>query len=157
MCSSHTALRNLMSCLCVNGRITKQPNKGSPKDTAEYCESNEAYLKNAKLSRQIKEEYRTKRKGFTYYLTISLKNFLHNIKTMHNKMKSINLIQRYPETVQGKVVFFCREIWALHWVFGNKELAQKEIQVMLNDSQLNAAGARRILHPETRIKCQICQ
>ena len=72
-------------------------------------------------------------------------------------MKSINLIQRYPETVQGKVVFFYSEIWALHWVFGNKQLAQQEIQVMLNDSRLNAAGVRLILHSETQINCQIYQ
>lgn len=44
LCSSQIARRNFMSCFCVKGSITKQLNNGSPKDTAENWDSNEAYL-----------------------------------------------------------------------------------------------------------------
>ena len=44
MCSSQTARRNFMSCFCVKGRITKQLNNRSPKDTAENWDNNAAYL-----------------------------------------------------------------------------------------------------------------
>ena len=47
-CSSQTAFRNLMSCLCVKGRIKKQANNGSPNETAENWASNEAYLQQKK-------------------------------------------------------------------------------------------------------------
>ena len=49
MCSSQTALRNLTSCLCAKGRITKHPNKASPNETAEYWDRKEAYLEKINL------------------------------------------------------------------------------------------------------------
>jgi len=50
MCSSQTALRNLTSCLCAKGRITKHPNKASPNETAEYWDRKEAYLEKINLN-----------------------------------------------------------------------------------------------------------
>ena len=48
MCSSQTAVLNFMLCFWAKGKITKQPKRASPKETAEYWDRSDAYLQEAK-------------------------------------------------------------------------------------------------------------
>ena len=62
--------------------------------------------------------------------------------TKLNKTIEFSSIARFEDSIQ---------------YFRTQELAQQKIKVMLNDSQLNTTGVRLILHPQTRIQCQIYQ